>query len=134
MRRGESMTALSERLGAAASARQRVIDAWYDDPWALAILTVLFVAVWTCFHIIAYASIALHPDAVEMYAWSRHLSAGYYKHPPLGPLMVAAWFAVFPAADWAFHLFAMVNTAIGLAASGLIARRYLAGDKQLVAV
>jgi 4-amino-4-deoxy-L-arabinose transferase-like glycosyltransferase len=127
------MTAAAERSGLAASA-ERVIGAWYDHPRALAILTVLFVAAWTCFHIIAYAPIALHPDVVEMYAWSRHPSGGYYKHPPLGPWMVAAWFAVFPAADWAFHLFAMVNTAMGLAAAGLIARRYLGGDKQLVAV
>jgi 4-amino-4-deoxy-L-arabinose transferase-like glycosyltransferase len=127
------MTAAAERSGPAASAK-RVVGAWYDHPRALAILAVLFVAAWTCFHTIAYAPVALHPDVVEMYAWSRHPSAGYYKHPPLGPWMVAAWFAVFPTADWAFHLFAMVNAAIGLAATGLIARRYLGGDKRLVAV
>jgi 4-amino-4-deoxy-L-arabinose transferase-like glycosyltransferase len=132
---------------------EKLIGAWYDDPRALNILVVLFVLAWTAFHVIAYAPIALHPDIVEVYAWARHPSLGYYKHPPLGAWMAAAWFAVFPTSDWAFHLFAMVNAAVGLFAVGLIARRYLgyhgadpdrktgdhfsgigAGDKWLVAV
>jgi 4-amino-4-deoxy-L-arabinose transferase-like glycosyltransferase len=132
-----SAPAAAPGLGASA---ERVIGAWYDDPRALRILLVLFVIAWTAFHVIAYWPIALHPDVVEMYAWSRHPSAGYYKHPPLGALMTAAWFAVFPAADWAFQLLAMVNAAIGLLGVGLIARRYLSDgsvgsrDKWLVAV
>jgi len=120
------MSAAAAPSGLAAST-ERVIGAWYDHPRALRILLVLFVIAWTAFHVIAYWPIALHPDVVELYAWSRHPAAGYYKHPPLGALMTAGWFAVFPTADWAFHLLAMVNAAIGLAAAGLIARRYLGG-------
>ena len=104
---------------------EKVIGAWYDDPRALAMLFALFVVAWTAFHVIAYAPIALHPDIVEVYAWARHPRLGYYKHPPLGAWMVAAWFAVFPTADWAFQLFAMTNAAVGLFAAGLIAQRYL---------
>ena len=111
------------------------IDAWYDgvdSGRAVPILLVLFVLVWTAFQIISYASIDLHPDLVEVFAWSRHPAAGYYKHPPLGGWIVAAWFAVFPVADWSFHLLAMVNAAVALFAVDLIARRYLAGDKRVL--
>ena len=97
-----------------------------------AILLLLFVSAWTVFHIVAHASIDLHPDLVEMYAWGLHPSAGYYKHPPLGALIPAAWFAVFPAADWSFHLLAMVNAAVALFAVDRIARLYLSGDKRLL--
>jgi len=134
-----SVPASATRPGFAASA-ERTIGAWYDHPRALRILLILFVLAWTAFHIVAYWPLALHPDVVEVYAWSLHPSAGYYKHPPLGALIVAAWFAVFPATDWAFQLLAMINSAIGLLGVGLIARRYLsdggigARDKWLVAV
>src|SRR5262249_27556029 len=37
---------------------------------------------------------------------------------------------LFPPADWAFHLLAMVNAAVGLYATDRIARRYLDGDKR----
>ena len=74
------------------------------------------------------------PNSVEMYAWSRHLSAGYYKHPPLGAFAAAAWFSVFPAADWSLYMLTVTNAAVGLFAADLIARRYLSGDKRLFAL
>src|SRR5271155_5639850 len=63
----------------------RLAGAWFDAPngLATAALLVLFVVAWTLFHVLSYASIDLHPDVVEMYAWGRHPSLGYYKHPPL---------------------------------------------------
>jgi len=111
----------------------RLAGAWFDAPRGLAttILLVLFVLAWTLFQLLSYASIDLHPDLVEMYAWGRHPSPGYYKHPPLGALISALWFSVLPAQDWAFQLLAMVNAAVGLYAADLIARRYLTGDKRL---
>src|SRR5450432_703494 len=111
----------------------RLTGAWFDAPSGLAtaILLLLFVLVWTLFQSLSYASIDLHPDLVEMYAWGRHPSPGYYKHPPLGALISALWFSLLPAQDWAFQLLAMVNAAVGLYATDLIARRYLAGDKRL---
>ena len=112
----------------------RLVDAWFDMPVGLstAVYLVLFVVCWTLFQVLSYASIDLHPDLVEVYAWGRHPSLGYYKHPPLGGLTTAVWFSVFPARDWAFQLLAMVNAAIGLGATALIARRYLSGDKRLL--
>src|SRR5262249_55924607 len=86
----------------------RLASAWLDAPGgqAVAILLGLFVLAWTGFQILSYASIDLHPDLVEVYSWSRHPSLGYHKHPPLGALIAALWFGLFPAQDWAFHLMA----------------------------
>ena len=69
---------------------ERAIDAWFDrerDGRAVAILLLVFVAAWTAFHVVSQASVDLHPDLLEVYAWGRHPSAGYYKHPPLGGLI-----------------------------------------------
>src|SRR5262245_10146031 len=104
---------------------RRPIEAWFDmegEGWAVAILLLLFVLLWSAFHVVSRASVDLNPDLVEIYAWSRHPSAGYYKHPPLGALIAAAWFAVFPVTDWSFNLLAMVNAAVALFAVDRIAR------------
>jgi 4-amino-4-deoxy-L-arabinose transferase-like glycosyltransferase len=111
---------------------RRWIDAWFDSAHAVPTLLGLFVAAWTAFQVISFASVDPHPDVLEVYAWGRHPSAGYYKHPPLGGLMAGAWFAVFPAADWSAHLLAMANAALSLFVVDLIARRYLANDKRLL--
>jgi hypothetical protein len=111
------------------------ISAWYDherDGRAIWILLALFVAVWTCFHIIAYSAIGLNDDLTEVFVWSQHPSAGYYKHPPLAGLIAAGWFAVFPPANWSFNLLAMVNSAVALFAVDRIACRYVGGDKRLL--
>jgi 4-amino-4-deoxy-L-arabinose transferase-like glycosyltransferase len=128
------MSLTASRPGLVASIA-RPIDAWFDrerDGRAVAILLLLFVAVWTIFHVVSRLSVDLHPDLLEIYAWSQHPSAGYYKHPPLGGLMGAAWFALFPVADWSFDLFAIVNAAIALFAIDRIAKLYLSGDKRLL--
>jgi 4-amino-4-deoxy-L-arabinose transferase-like glycosyltransferase len=120
---------------ALAATIKRPIDAWFDrerDGWALAILLLLFVLAWTVFHTVTHSPVDLHPDLLEIYAWSRHPSGGYYKHPPLGALMAAAWFAVFPVADWSFRLLAMTNAAVALLAVDRIARLYASGDKRLL--
>ncbi|HZO46581.1 MAG TPA: glycosyltransferase family 39 protein [Xanthobacteraceae bacterium] len=110
------------------------INRWFDavpSGRALWVFLALFVAIWTSFQIISYASIDLHFDLVEVFAWSQHLAPGY-KHPPLAALVAAAWFSVFPIADWSFHLLAMVNAAVAFYAIDLIARRYVDGDKRLL--
>lgn len=110
-------------------------DRWFDaadSGRATLIALALFVVTWTLFHSVTYLGVGLHPDLTEIYDWGRHPSPGYYKHPPLGGLMTAAWFAVFPASDWAFHLLAMVNAAAALYITDLIARRYITGDKRLL--
>ena len=114
------------------------VAAWYDreadDSRAVWIMLALFVLVWTVFQIVTLAPVCLHDDMLELFAWSRHPSAGslYGKHPPLAALIVAVWFAVFPAANWSFELLAAVNAAVALFAVDLIARRYVAGDRRLL--
>lgn len=113
---------------------ERTVGLWYDsgrDRSAALIFLALFVVFWTAIQIIANAAIGLHFDLLEGYAWGRHPSAGYYKHPPLPGLIPAAWFAVFPATDWSYELLAMTNAAGALYAIYLIGCRYLSGDKRL---
>ena len=126
-----------KRAAALLSPLEHPIDAWYNlerSGRATWILLALFVLAWTTFQVLAFASIDLHPDLTEIYAWSRHPSAGYYKHPPLPALVAAGWFAVFPVADWSIHLLAIVTSALALFVVDLIARRYLSGDKRLLAL
>jgi len=94
-------------------------------------LLILFVIAWTAFQTISFSSVTLHADLTEIFAWSRHPAASYYKHPPLGALMGWAWFSVFPITDWSFHLLAMTNAAVGLFFVDLIARRYLEPEKRI---
>ena len=110
---------------------------WLDfAPSGLAtrFLLLWFVILYTAFQVISFASVGLHPDLLETYARGLHPSAGYGQHPPLSGLMSAAWFALFPPTDWAFHLLAMTNAAVGLFATDLIARRHLDGDKRIAAL
>jgi hypothetical protein len=112
------------------------LAAWYehqpDDSRAVWILLALFVPIWTLFQVIAFSPVCLHGDILEQLAWSRYPAAGYDKHPPLGPLLAAAWFAVFPIATWSLELLAAVNAAVALFAVDLIARRFVAGDRRLL--
>jgi 4-amino-4-deoxy-L-arabinose transferase-like glycosyltransferase len=95
-------------------------------------LLALFVGVWTAYQIVANSSIGLHPDNVEMFAWSRHPSAGYPLHPPLGALIAAAWFSVFPVSSWSLHLLMMTHSALALFIIDLIARRYVSNEKRIL--
>ena len=68
------------------------INRWFDaapSGRALWIFLALFVAIWTSFQIVSYASIGLHPDLLEVFAWSQNPAPGY-KHPPLAGLIAAA--------------------------------------------
>lgn len=115
----------------------RAFATWLDHaPKGLAtrFLMLWFVLLYTAFAIISSASAGLHPDLLETYASGLHPSVGYEHGPPLAALMAGGWFSLFPPTDWAFHLLAMVNAAIGLYATDRIARRYLDGDKRIAAL
>jgi Dolichyl-phosphate-mannose-protein mannosyltransferase len=71
---------------------------------------------------------------LETYALGLHPAAGYAGHAPLAPWIAGAWFRLFTPTEWAFHLLAMLNAAAGLFAIDRIARQYLTGDKQIVAL
>ena len=50
---------------------------------AMLLLLALYVVTWTLYSSISRSSQDLHPDMAELIAWSRDLSLGYLKHPPL---------------------------------------------------
>jgi 4-amino-4-deoxy-L-arabinose transferase-like glycosyltransferase len=112
----------------------RAFAAWLDHaPKGLStrFLLLWFVLLYTAFAVISSASVGLHPDLLDTYARGLHPAAGYDGHAPLAALMAAVWFSLFPPTDWAFHLLAMVNAAVGLYATDRIASRYLDGDKRI---
>jgi hypothetical protein len=112
----------------------RAFGSWLDHaPAGLAsrFLLMWFVILYTGFAIIASGTLGLHPDLLETYVLGLHPAAGYAGMAPLAPWLAGAWFRLFPPTDWAFHLLAMVNAAIGLLFADRIARLYLDGDKQI---
>lgn len=101
-----------------------------------AVLGVLagYVAIWTLYGAFAKASQDIHFDMAELAAWSREPAFGYPKHPPLAAWLVRVWFAIFPAADWAYYLLAIVVAAVALWIAWRLSARYLEGEKRVVAL
>ena len=90
-----------------------------------------YVAVWTAYGVIAKGSQGLHPDMTELVAWSRDLSLGYLKHPPLAAWLAAVWFGVLPVAEWSYYLLAMLMPAIALWFAWRLSADYLDADKRV---
>ncbi len=67
-------------------------------------------------------------DMHELYAWGMAPQWGTYKHPPLLSWLVGAWFRVFPAQDWAFHLLAVLNATLSVWLIGRFTREVLEPD------
>jgi hypothetical protein len=88
-----------------------------------------YCVVWTIYAVVAKSSQDFHFDMGEMVAWSREVTFGTPKHPPLPAWLTGAWFAVFPLAPWAYNLFAMVNAAVALWVAFVVSTRYLDGQK-----
>ena len=101
-----------------------------------AVLGVLacYVAIWTLYGAFAKASQDIHFDMAELAAWSREPAFGYSKHPPLAAWLVRLWFALFPAADWAYYLLGIVVAAVALWVAWRLSARYLDGEKRVVAL
>src|SRR5262245_50787068 len=91
-----------------------------------------YVALWTLYGVLAKAGQDIHADMSEQVALAREWALGYPKHPPLAMVVVRAWFAVFPAADWAYYLLAMANAGLALWIAWRLAARFLDGDKRVV--
>jgi 4-amino-4-deoxy-L-arabinose transferase-like glycosyltransferase len=127
--------ALPASLEFSSSRWRRAILATLDGieaGWAVPLLLIGFVAVWQAYFVIAYAGGDLHPDVLETWTLGRNLEWGYAKHPPLMGWMARAWTSIFPLQNWSFQLLALTNSAIGLWAVDLIARRFVRGDKRVV--
>src|SRR5215472_3566252 len=98
---------------------------------AVLLALLCYVALWTLYGVLAQGSQDLHFDMGELVAWSREPAFGYPKHPPFGAWVVKAWFSVFPLADWAYYLLAIINATVGLWIAWALSARYLDAEKRV---
>jgi 4-amino-4-deoxy-L-arabinose transferase-like glycosyltransferase len=110
-----------------------LLDASRRDRVMLLLLAA-YAAAWTLYGAIAKSSQDLHPDMVELIAWSRDPSLGYPKHPPLGAWLVRLWFDVLPLSDWSFYLLAMLLPTLALWIVWRFSADYLAVEKRVAGV
>jgi 4-amino-4-deoxy-L-arabinose transferase-like glycosyltransferase len=113
----------------------RLLDALADPKRrgrTVVAVVAVYCAIWTVYAVIAKASQDFHFDMGEMVAWSREVTLGTPKHPPLPAWLVGGWFAVFPLAPWAYDLFAMAGAAAALGVAFMVSTRYLDGVKSAV--
>jgi 4-amino-4-deoxy-L-arabinose transferase-like glycosyltransferase len=115
----------------------RIVDALADERRgrrAAAGLLALYALLWWAYALVAKSTQSIHFDMGEVFAWSTELAYGYPKHPPFPAWVAAAWFAVFPRADWAYYLLATTSIALALWFIWLIAARFVAGEKRALAL
>jgi 4-amino-4-deoxy-L-arabinose transferase-like glycosyltransferase len=94
----------------------------------------VYVVVWTLYAVLAKASQDINYDSAGLVAWSRELALGYPAHPPLGPWLVRAWFALFPLADGSYYLLAMLCAAVALWAAWMACGGFLNAEKRVAAL
>jgi Dolichyl-phosphate-mannose-protein mannosyltransferase len=113
------------------------LERWLDgveEGWAIPLMLLGFVAIWQIYFAIAYAGGDLHPDVLETWTLGRSLEWGYSKHPPLMGWVARAWTTFFPLTNWSFDLLSLTNSALALWITDLITRRFVRGDKRLIAL
>nr|WP_082905855.1 glycosyltransferase family 39 protein [Bradyrhizobium centrolobii] len=126
---------MAERSDRSPARWRRPFLRWLDAVeagWAVPLLLVCFVAIWTLYLVIAYAGGGLHPDTLEAWTLGRHFAWGYPKHPPLMGWIAAAWTTVFPLSDWSLQLMAMANAGLALFFVDLISRQFVTGHKRIL--
>src|SRR5262249_4097035 len=101
---------------------------------AMLLLLTCYAATWTLYSSIARSSQDLHPDMAELISWSRDLSVGYIKHPPLAAWLVWLWFNIFPLTDLSYYLLAMLMPAIALWIAWHLSADYLEIEKRVAGV
>jgi 4-amino-4-deoxy-L-arabinose transferase-like glycosyltransferase len=113
---------------------ERLLDALLDPPrqerTVLALLAA-YAAIWSIYGAIAKSSQDIHFDMGEMVAWSREVTLGTPKHPPLPAWLVRVWFSVFPLEDWAYYLFAILLATAALWIAWKASEPYLVGEKRV---
>lgn len=97
--------------------------------WLLA----AFVLTWTIYPALTRINLDPYGDMLENYAWGIGWQWGYFKHPPFFAWTAAAWFELFPRADWAYYLLSAVNAALAVFVSWRIALRFLDPWRSLLA-
>jgi 4-amino-4-deoxy-L-arabinose transferase-like glycosyltransferase len=119
------------------TAAGRLRDALADPSRAnrtLLLTLAVYVLLWTVYGTIAKGTQGFHFDMVEVIAWSRDMSHGYLKHPPLAAAVAWAWFAIFPVAEWSYYLLAMMMPALALWIIWHLSADYLDAEKRIAAL
>ncbi len=116
---------------AAGRFRSALIDPAKRERTVLVSLAI-YAVLWAIYGTIAKGSQGLHYDMTEVIAWSRDLSLGYLKHPPLAAWIVWLWFGVFPVAEWSYYGLAMLMPAIALWFAWRLSADYLDIEKRVV--
>jgi 4-amino-4-deoxy-L-arabinose transferase-like glycosyltransferase len=122
-------------LDAVAAPLGRLFDALSDPKRrdrAVVVVLAAYCAAWTLYAVLSKASQDIHFDMGEMVAWSRDVGLGTPKHPPLPAWLVGAWFTLFPLADWAYYLLAVLVATAALWIAWAASVRYLAPEKQAI--
>ncbi|MBI1204243.1 MAG: hypothetical protein GC182_17215 [Rhodopseudomonas sp.] len=117
-------------LAAAGRLRATLLDPARADSTVILTLAV-YALLWAGYGAIAKSSQGLHFDMVEVIAWSRDLSWGYLKHPPLAAALVWAWFEVFPVGEFTYYLLAMAMPALALWFVWRLSADYLTPEKRV---
>jgi 4-amino-4-deoxy-L-arabinose transferase-like glycosyltransferase len=110
----------------------RVIDGLADPARrrrAALVFCLAYGALWFVYGVLAKSSQDLNADMGEMVVWTRELALGYPKHPPLLAYILWAWFKVFPLADWAYILLAVVTVSAGIFLAIELCAEWLAREK-----
>lgn len=90
--------------------------------------------IWTVYSSVTRSNLDSWGDMAESFAWGQEWQLGYFKHPPFFAWVAAAWFEVFPNADWAYFLLSQLNVVIGFLAIWLLAKMFLSERQALIAV
>lgn len=117
-------------MTAAARLRAALIDPARGDRTVVGWL-IAYALLWAAYGTIAKSSQGLHYDMAEVIAWSRDLSWGYLKHPPLAAALVWAWFKLLPVGEFSYYLLAMTMPALALWFAWRLAGDYLTPDKRV---
>jgi 4-amino-4-deoxy-L-arabinose transferase-like glycosyltransferase len=116
---------------------RRPLLRWLDGieaGWAIPLLLIGSTLVWLAVLTIANFNADLQPDTMQAWSSGRSLEWGYAKHAPLAAWIAHAWTAVFPLTNWSFRLLALTNAALALWVVDLISRRFVQGDRRMVAL
>src|SRR5215471_11886305 len=128
MNRPTSLARIDATLG-------KLLDALSDPKrrsGAVVMVLATYWIIWTIYAVVAKASQDFHFDMGEMVAWSREITFGTPKHPPMPAWLVAAWFWIFPLTTWAYDLFAVGTATVSLWIAFTVSTRYLDGLKSAV--
>jgi 4-amino-4-deoxy-L-arabinose transferase-like glycosyltransferase len=126
------LKAVSSIRDAFNSALLRLIDGLSDPARrrrAALVFALGYGALWFVYGVIAKSSQDLNADMAEMVVWAREPALGYPKHPPLLAFILWVWFHIFPLADWAYILLAVVTLAGGIYLAVELSAEWLEGEK-----